>query len=394
MDTNIFTRFIENSLHIQILCVEQEGNLNLFEAENCFDSALQPMYTAEYLSLLINNAKPNTFYEITDYVNTSLLLFEFQGYFFLAGPYVKTLSSDKILHEFLASQGLSANIFSQLKLYYSHYPLLDYTYLTNIILAAMRAFAPMTVDFNHRLLKGFHEELEEKELVNSAENSYMEILKRYKYENIFLEKIKTGDVEGVTAALHKSTLEFVKSGDSSTQSAYTNREGFAIIRTLSRKAAEEGGCPVIQIDEITQEAIQKMNQSQIFSQTSNILGDMILALTKAVADSQELNRYSLLIKNIVVFIKTNYARRIDLSTIASVSHVSKEHLSRTFKKETGTTITEFITSTRVKKAAELLKDTTLSIAEISSLVGYPDNNYFVKVFKRYYQKAPSEYRNS
>lgn len=395
MDTNIFTKFIANSLHINVLCVSsEEKGLREFQAANCFNHALQPMYTAEYLSLLIQNAKPDTFYEITDYVDTSLLLFQFDEHYYIVGPYVKTLASDKMLHELLATQGISANIFSQLKLYYSHYPLLDYTHLTNIILAAMRAFYPMTADYNHRLLKGFHEELEEKELISSAENSYMEIIKRYQYENIFLEKIRTGDVKGVTQALHNSASEFVKTSDFSKQAMYANNhEGFAIIRTLARKAAEEGGCPVVQIDAITQEAIQKMNQNHAFSQTSKILSNMILDLTKAVANSKEINKYSLLIKNIVIFIDTNYSRKIDLSTIANESRVSSEHLCRTFKKETGVTITDYITSTRMKKATELLKETTLSVAEISAFVGYADNNYFTKVFKRHYQMTPTEYRN-
>lgn len=396
MDTNIFSKFISNALHVNVLCVDNSmQNLTRFESDNCFDAALQPMYTAEYLSLLISNTKAETFYEITDYVNTSLLLFVFNNHYFIVGPYVKTLSSDKVLHELLISLGLPAKIFSQIKLYYSHYPLLDYNYLTEIILAAMRAFSPMTPDFSHRLLKGFHEDLGEKELVSSAEDSYMEIIKRYEYENYFLEKIRTGDVDGVTAALHNSTSEFVKTSDSGRQSLYANNhEGFSIMRTLARKAAEEGGCPVTQIDEITQEAIQKVNHTMDISDISKIQIDMVLALTKAVYESKEFNKYSILIKNIVMYIDTNYARDINLATIASESHVSKEHLSRTFKKETGVTLTEYIASTRIKKAAELLKTTNQAISDISIFVGYTDNNYFVKVFKKYYNMTPSEYRTS
>ena len=51
-----------------------------------------------------------------------------------------------------------------------------------------------------------------------------------------------------------------------------------------------------------------------------------------------------------------------------------------------------ILRTLVRKAALLLKETALQVQEISNYVGYPDNNYFIKVFKKMYNMTPSEYR--
>ena len=47
---------------------------------------------------------------------------------------------------------------------------------------------------------------------------------------------------------------------------------------------------------------------------------------------------------------------------------------------------------RVEKAKEMLRDTRLSIREISLACGYTDANYFARVFKRITGKTPSEYR--
>lgn len=396
MEIEIFTAFISNCLRVQALCVESApDSLKNFEEKNCFDSALQPMYTAEYLSFLIDNSKENVFYEITDYVGTCLLMFRFRDCHFIVGPYVKSLTTDQKLYNQLFSFDITANIFQQIKLYQSHFPLLDYTYLTDFILAAMRSLVPMTADYNHRFLKGFHEEIEQKNLTDAAETSYFQILKRYEYENYLLEKIRSGDVDGVNAALFNSTSDFLKTSDTSTQSYYaTNHEGFTIMRTLARKAAELGGCPVVKIDEITQEAIQRVNQVKKANDISNIIGEMVFKLTKAVEDSKEVNKYSLLIKNIVIYIESNYSKDISLGSIAKESYISKEHLSRQFKKETGRTLTGYITMIRTREAAKLLKSTKLPIADISTFVGYPDSNYFVKVFKKNYALTPSEYRNS
>ena len=100
----------------------------------------------------------------------------------------------------------------------------------------------------------------------------------------------------------------------------------------------------------------------------------------------------MLIRNLVIYIDSNYSKNISLSAIAQESHVSKEHISRLFKNETGVTITEYIATTRCHKAAELLQTTGLSVSEISELVGYSDNNYFVKVFKKYIKMTPSQYK--
>lgn len=394
MDTNVFCSFISNCLHIDAICFNDDfAVLEKFQEKNCFDEKLQPMYTADSLQFLARSAKNGNFYEINDYVNTNLLLFIFEGQFFIVGPYVNTYISDKELHELLAAQGLSLRIFNQLKHYCNQFPLINYSYLTDIVLAAMRSFVPMTIEFTRKSLKGFHEDIDEVSIINSAEKSYLAIMARYRYENDFLRMIQEGNEKEVLAALQGATATYEKNADNTSLIRYSdNNEGFTVLRTLARKAAELGGCPIIKIDEITQEAIQRVHHSKSSSDIAQVQLNMILALTRAVAESKALNNYSLLIRNIVIYIDSNYAKEISLSGIAENSHVSKEHLSRLFKKETGVTITEYVANARCKKAAELLNTTALTISEISELVGYSDNNYFVKIFKKCYGMTPSQYR--
>lgn len=73
-------------------------------------------------------------------------------------------------------------------------------------------------------------------------------------------------------------------------------------------------------------------------------------------------------------------------------NVSESHLFRTFKKETGMTVTQYIARLRCQNAAGLLRNGDDSIQEIAAFVGYLDGNYFVKVFKKWFGVTPSEYR--
>lgn len=60
-------------------------------------------------------------------------------------------------------------------------------------------------------------------------------------------------------------------------------------------------------------------------------------------------------------------------------------------KETGRKFTEILLEKRMERAALLLRNTTLSIEEISSLLGYSNHSNFFKAFKEYYKKTPREY---
>ena len=55
---------------------------------------------------------------------------------------------------------------------------------------------------------------------------------------------------------------------------------------------------------------------------------------------------------------------------------------------------EYVRKIRLDQGRDLLKNTNLSIVEIAQQVGYTDADYFSRLFKRYYQLTPSEFRRS
>ena len=122
MNEKIFMGFVANILGIRICSIANDNaSLDSFEQQNCFEKTLQPMYTAEYLHYLLENAKKEVFYEITDYLNTNLILFCFDNTCYLLGPYVKNTFSSLEMQELLASHKLPASILLPLKLYYDQF---------------------------------------------------------------------------------------------------------------------------------------------------------------------------------------------------------------------------------------------------------------------------------
>lgn len=84
---------------------------------------------------------------------------------------------------------------------------------------------------------------------------------------------------------------------------------------------------------------------------------------------------------------------LSLCTLSDKLHLNPSYLSRRFKSLTGKNLTEAILELRVKKACELLKNTSLKISEIAPMVGYETAANFSKVFKKMMNITPREYRD-
>jgi two-component system response regulator YesN len=82
---------------------------------------------------------------------------------------------------------------------------------------------------------------------------------------------------------------------------------------------------------------------------------------------------------------------LDLAEIAQYSEVSKNHLSWEFSRETGETISDFITRTRIHEAEKLLMETNLRIYEIAEKTGYINVETFSRAFKKITGQSPSRF---
>ncbi|WP_438446083.1 helix-turn-helix domain-containing protein [Gorillibacterium sp. sgz5001074] len=97
--------------------------------------------------------------------------------------------------------------------------------------------------------------------------------------------------------------------------------------------------------------------------------------------------------DIVRHINAHYAEPLDLDSLSKQFYISKSHLSRVFKEITGFSFTEYVTTTRVKEAERLLRETETSITRISELTGFENFSHFGKIFKKLTGRSPRSYRN-
>ena len=109
-------------------------------------------------------------------------------------------------------------------------------------------------------------------------------------------------------------------------------------------------------------------------------------------NDHKLKCYSPLIKKAINYINLNLNNDLCVKDLADLFYVSPTYLSRLFKKEVKSSIVEYINTQRIKQSTYLLKDSNLPIHQISQIVGISDYNYFSRLFKKYMNKTPSQYR--
>ncbi|MGQ7889484.1 response regulator [Paenibacillus sp. WC2504] len=98
------------------------------------------------------------------------------------------------------------------------------------------------------------------------------------------------------------------------------------------------------------------------------------------------------IQTVIRIITDQYNLPMKVANLACKVGYTENYLSMLFKKETGKTITDYVTNVRMKTARELLKNPDYKIFEISEKIGYADPNHFSRSFKQLEGMYPTEFR--
>ncbi|GBG05993.1 AraC family transcriptional regulator [Paenibacillus agaridevorans] len=100
------------------------------------------------------------------------------------------------------------------------------------------------------------------------------------------------------------------------------------------------------------------------------------------------------VKKIIQYINQHYAEEITLASLSKYVMMGENYVSALFKKKTGETLIHYLHRIRIEKAIELLATTELPVNQIGQNVGFMNDNYFIKIFKRMTGTTPSQYRQA
>jgi YesN/AraC family two-component response regulator len=98
-------------------------------------------------------------------------------------------------------------------------------------------------------------------------------------------------------------------------------------------------------------------------------------------------------ERIIQYIEQNFSSPLTLEILAEKFNFSPKYISSLIKNKLGYNFTDYLTALRMKKAVELMTKTSQSVKSIALSVGYEDQHYFNRIFKKKTGKTPSEFRN-
>ncbi len=130
----------------------------------------------------------------------------------------------------------------------------------------------------------------------------------------------------------------------------------------------------------------------------HLIGHLYLFIDSFVRSSastnirHENNLRDFYMKEAVSYIEQNFQNDITVEDIAATCGLNRSYFGKIFHESMGKSPQEFLISYRMTKAAELLKLTGLSIADVGNAVGYPNQLHFSRAFKNVYGISPRQWR--
>ncbi len=110
-------------------------------------------------------------------------------------------------------------------------------------------------------------------------------------------------------------------------------------------------------------------------------------------EGEKRSRTTDVLKKVAIYIDEHLREDLTLTRLADISYLNPSYLSRIFKQEYGSNLTEYISNKRMAEAKKQLIGTTKKIHDIANEVGYPSTPSFNRVFKKMVGISPVEYRD-
>lgn len=162
--------------------------------------------------------------------------------------------------------------------------------------------------------------------------------------------------------------------------------------TLVTRAAIRGGLDSQTAFALSDMYIQKAELMADVLDLTRLNAQMVLDFTDRVAAEKCGIHHSTLVQKVRDYVLARIGEPITTETLARECGMNRTYLCKLFTQETGMTIGQYVTRTKIEEAQRLMDITTKTIGEIGEYLGYSSQSHFQRVFKKETQMTPGQYR--
>lgn len=211
----------------------------------------------------------------------------------------------------------------------------------------------------------------------------------YQQEQKLLTAIQLGNRKEVIAALNDiNQLQRAKLASTPMRSL---RNSLICSCTLFTRAIIRGGVNPDTAFNLSDVIIQQIERMDDFKQPQSFEEKMVHTFIDAL-EKEQMNRYSTIVNQAISYIHNHILQDLSLQSLAKELYVSPSYLSDIFKKETGSTLIDFINRKKIEESKYFLLHTDLPLSQISSLFQFCNQSYYTHLFKKYTGVTPKKFK--
>lgn len=209
----------------------------------------------------------------------------------------------------------------------------------------------------------------------------------YRKEKELLTRVRTGNVREVKGLLNDLIGYVLFSQWGSTESV---RIRAIELTTLLSRVAMDGGAQTDTIYDLNNKLLPAMYREQDLDDLCLLLQEVAENFMGAMFSEQD--KGNLYIRKAMRYMADHYNEHLELAQVAEFVQLSPSYFSTLFRQVTGNSFREHLSYIRVEESKRLLLSTDYSLADIALSVGFPDQSYYCKVFKRIVGLTPGKFR--
>lgn len=140
--------------------------------------------------------------------------------------------------------------------------------------------------------------------------------------------------------------------------------------------------------------MQWLGQRSFYEELScNVLSELLILISQEKTERSASSAKERIVRKVQEHILYNFRRNITIDELTEIAEVTPSYITALFKEVVGVTPIQYLHQIRINTACNLLNNTQMTVREVSEYLGYCDQSYFNRMFKKWMGTAPTHLKS-